>query len=194
MVSLPLYSVYWKIVIKIPGETKMKQNFLEAGKILNVHGIAGELKFEHWCDSADALKGVKTLYWDRDGEKALPLRSIRVHGRFLLLKAEGINDPETARLYKNRILYVRREDLKLPEGRVFICDLIGLPLIDVDTQTTVGTVKDVVNRGASDLYLLDLGGGREEYFPAVKDFLVNVDIEKGIYVHVPQGLFDKAEQ
>ncbi len=170
----------------------MKQQFLQAGKILNVHGIVGEVKFEHWCDGAEALRKVKEFFFDPQGERGISLRSMRPHGKFLLLKLEGIDDPETARTYKNRILYVRREDLVVEKGRVFISDLIGLPLIEEESGKVLGTVKDVVNRGAGDLYVVDLGG-REEYFPAVKEFLKKVDLERGIFVKVPLGLFDKAE-
>lgn len=170
----------------------MKRDFLEAGRILNVHGIGGEVKFEHWCDSPAVLRKVKRFFFDDRGEVSVSLCGLRQHGKFLLLKLEGINDPETARQYKNRVLYARREDLAVEKGRVFISDLIGLPLIEEETGRIVGTVKDVVNRGASDLYVVDLGG-REEYFPAVKEFIRRIDVETGIYVTVPLGLFDKAE-
>ena len=170
----------------------MKKNYLEAGRIINVHGIAGELKFEHWCDSFDSLKKVKCFYLDDEGKNEVSLVSKRIHGKFLLLKLEGINDPESARKMKNKILYVKREDITKDKDAVFICDIIGLDLIDDENSKTIGKIKDVVNRGASDLYLVDLGG-REEYFPAVKDFIVRIDTDSGVYVKVPAGLFDKAE-
>jgi len=175
-----------------PKEIKMKKAFLEAGRIINVHGIAGEVKFEHWCDGFDSLKRVKCFYLDSEGKSPVALCSKRIHGKFLLLKLEGINDPESARRMKNKILYVAREDVFKDPDSVFICDIIGLDLIDVDENKAIGKITDVVNRGASDLYLVDMGG-REEYFPAVKEFIVKIDTESGVYVKVPAGLFDKAE-
>lgn len=169
----------------------MLSPFLQVGKILNVHGIAGELKFEHWCDSPAVLSKLSCLFWDAAGQEPVRLLSCRAHGRFLLLKLEGIRDPETARLYKNRVLYASRQDLPLEPGRVFIQDLIGLPLIDQDSAQTLGTIREVVDRGAGHLYLVKLCDGREEYFPAVKEFICRVDLDKGVFVRVPKGLFDK---
>lgn len=167
----------------------MKKAFLEAGRIINTHGIRGEIKFEHWCDSPNALKKVKTLYLDSNGTKPLHISSSREHNRFLLIQFEEINDLDTASAYKQRILYVSRDDIPLPNGSVFVDDLIGLPVYNADTNAFYGKITDVFNRGAGDIY--EITNDKQTYlFPAVPEFLVNVDTDDKITILPPKGLFD----
>lgn len=172
----------------------MKKQFLEAGKVLRTHGIRGEVRFMHWCDSPEVLKKVPVLYFDSQGTKPLKIVSRRLHGDMILFGFEGYDSPESARALVNRVLFADRDQLVVPEGATFISDLIGLDLIDDADGSIIGKITDVVNRGSCDLYLVDLGGGREEYFPAVKEFIVSKDLDAGIRVRVPEGLFDGGAQ
>ena len=67
----------------------MRKEFLEAGRVVGTHGIKGELRLEPWCDSAAFLKGVHTLYWDKDGRQPVKVLHSRPHKSFLLLTLEG---------------------------------------------------------------------------------------------------------
>jgi len=170
----------------------LKKEILEAGRIINTHGVRGEIKFEHWCDSPESLKGVKLLFLDAEGQKPLHITSVRTQNKFLLIKFEEINDLNTASLYKQRTLYVSRNDIKVSDGAVFIEDLIGLPVFDSETGRLYGHIKDVFNRGAGDIYEIEAENG-SYLFPAVPEFLISVDTEKGVTIKPPKGIFDDEE-
>ena len=167
----------------------MKKKYLEAGKVQRVHGVRGEVKFAHWCDSPGVLKKITALYFDESGEKKLCVCGLREAGDALLIKFTGFDDPESARSLVNKVLYADRNELIVPDGVVFISDLIGLDLVDDSNGKVIGRITDVVNRGSCDLYLVDLGDSRQEYFPAVKEFIVKKDLDKEVRVRVPEGLF-----
>jgi 16S rRNA processing protein RimM len=77
----------------------------------------------------------------------------------------------------------------LKEGACFIADLIGLPVIDDGTGEEYGTLREVINRGASDIYVIDTPKG-ERMMPAVKEFVKRVDDQNGIFVRPIEGMFD----
>ena len=108
----------------------MPQQYLEAGKIINTFGIRGEVKLEPWCDSADFLRRIKTLYIDGKPRKVL---SAKVHKGMLLVLFEGVEDVNTAMTLKNKIVYFDRADVRLPKGRYFVQDLLGASVEDADT-------------------------------------------------------------
>ncbi len=168
----------------------MKQSYLEAGKIRNTHALRGEVKFECYLDGAKALRTVKHLYLTKGEENALKILSVRVQGDVFLLSFEGIDTVEKATLLKGKTLYASREELD-PDGKlIFFADLIGLPLIEEGTGKVYGSVVEVGSRGAGELFTVKLPDGREAYFPVVKEWIVSMDAEKGIFVHAPEGIFD----
>ena len=120
----------------------MKKQFLEAGRIVGTHGVRGEMRVEPWCDSAEFLKKLKRLYFD-EGRTDAGLVASRVHKSFLLVRLEGVENATQADLYRGRVLYLDRNDVRLPENRYFVSDLIGLSVIDDATGTVYGTVQDV---------------------------------------------------
>ena len=168
----------------------MRQEFLEAGKVRNTHALRGEVKFECWLDGQKPLDGIVFLYLSKKDGTKLKIRSCRVQGDVLLLGFEGIDTVEDAALLKGKTLYAAREELDPRGDKVFFADLIGLPLIEEGSGEVYGKVKEVTSRGASELFLVVLPDGREAYFPAVKEFLVKMDPEDGIYVRAPKGIFD----
>lgn len=119
----------------------MKKQFLEAGRIVGTHGVRGEMRVEPWCDSADFLKKVKTLYFD-GGKTDAGLLSSRVHKSLLLVRLKGVESATQADLYRGKILYLDRNDVRLPKNRYFVEDLIGLHVIDDATGAEYGTVQD----------------------------------------------------
>ena len=95
----------------------MPQQYLEAGKIINTFGIRGEVKLEPWCDSADFLRRIKTLYIDGEARKVL---SAKVHKGMLLVLFEGVEDVNHAMTLKNKIVYFDRADVRLHASGVAI--------------------------------------------------------------------------
>ena len=168
----------------------MLKQYLEAGKIVGTHGVKGELRVEPWCDSAGFLAQFHTLYWDRG---AVPVRvlSSRPHKSLLLVRIEGVNTVEQGDALRGRILYLDRRDARLPEGRWFIQDMLGLSVRDADTGKCYGTLTDVLQTGANDVYQVTAPGGREYLIPSIPQVVVRRDPEHGIMLIRPmKGIFD----
>lgn len=167
-----------------------KKEYLECGKIINTHGVKGALKIEPWCDSPEDLAGLNRVFLDNGGEMTeKKILHSSVFKQFVISEIEGVGDFDSAISLKNKILYARREDFKLEEGDHFIADLIGLEIIDANNGTVYGTLKDVVNRGASDIYVVETPAG-ERMMPAVDEFVKRIDLDNGIFVELIEGLLD----
>ncbi len=164
--------------------------FIECGKIINTHGVKGCVKAEAWCDSPEILANLPSVYMSENGQmKERKIENASLFKQFVLLTLEGICDLDAAMKLKNQTLYADRKDIPLEEGDYFICDLKGLPVLDFDTGKTYGKLIDVLNVGASDIYLIDTPKG-EVMIPAVSEFIRDIDLEKGIAVQPIPGMFD----
>ena len=128
-----------------------KKEFLEIGKIINTHGVRGEVKVDPWCDSPEDFCKIKRVYLENKTEFAVSNPRI-INGNFILCSLSGIKTLEDAVKYKNKVLYVKREDLRIPEDAVLICDLIGLPVIDRDTGKVYGKLTDVLQYTCQEVY------------------------------------------
>ncbi len=161
---------------------------------MTTHGVRGELKLYPWCDSAETLKPVKTLYLDPQGTQARAVLSVRAAKKMNIIKLEGCDSVEQARAYLDRVLYVDRSELRLPPGRYFVCDLIGLAVLDAGSGARLGEVCDVTNNGAQDLYHVRLPGGGVRMVPAVPAFIRQVDLARGeIRIQPIRGMLDDAD-
>ncbi len=152
-----------------------KQQYLEAGKIVTTHGVRGEMKVYPYCDSPEFLLNFKTFYLD--GKPVQPVE-MRVHKSMLLLRLPGIDNVDSAMGLINKVLYFDRNDVSLPQGSHFICDLIGLEVFDERLGRVIGRITDVLQRPANDVYVV-VGEGPETLIPAVKEFIVATDFETG---------------
>ena len=160
----------------------MKQKYLEAGEIVNTHGIQGEVKILPWCDGPEFLKAFKTFYIEGTPHK---VTASRVHKNMLLCKLEGIEDVNKAQTYKGKVIKIDRDSAKIAEGRVFISDLIDLPVFADGNQ--IGTLKDVYTGPANDVYIVK--GEKEYMIPAVSEFLEEVNVDEGfIKVKLLEGM------
>ena len=168
----------------------MKKQYLECGKIINTHGIAGAVKLESWCDSPEVLASLETVYFKK-GETYEPVEVLRasVFKRFVLMTLEGVTDIDAAAALKETVVYANRDELPIEEGQHFIADLVGLPVIDADSGREYGILDDVINTGASDIYVIKSEDG-EKMMPAVDEFVKEIDLERGIFVTPIEGMFD----
>ena len=168
---------------------EFKKKYLECGKIINTHGINGVVKAESWCDSPDILASLEKIFVSENGKmKKYKITDASVFKRFVLLELVGVMNIDDAEKLREKVIYLDRNDIELEEGDVFIADLIGLPVIDIDTLVEYGKLSDVINAGASDIYVIDTPNG-EAMIPAVNEFVKNIDLEKGIYVKPIEGMF-----
>ena len=168
----------------------MKQLFLEAGKVRNTHALKGEVKMECYLDTDRPLSKIRHLYLSPKGEKELTILSVRRQADVLLVLFEGFDTVEKASLLKGKTLYAAREELDPDGKKIYFADLIGLPLIEEKTGLVYGKIREVGSRGAGELFTVLLPDGREMYFPVVKEWIVQMDPEKGVFVHAPEGIFD----
>ena len=162
----------------------MKQRFLQAGQIVNTHGIQGEVKIVPWCDTPEFLCQFQTLYVD---DKPIKVRSARVHKGNVLAMLEGVSDVNAAMLLKGKTVYIDRTGVVLPEGRHFLADLMGLEVIDADSGARLGVVADILTPPAHEVYVVR--GEHEYLIPAVDEFLVETNVEGGyIKVRLIEGM------
>lgn len=161
----------------------MQSPYLECGKIVNTHGIRGEVKLMPWADSPEFLCDFDTLYIDETPVKVL---SARVHKNCVIAKLEGINDVNTAMLYKNKVVCIRRDDVELPEGAFFLADIIGLDVVD-EHGIKLGVLKDILSPSHQQVYVVE--GERTIMIPVVPEFILETNIEAGyIKVHLIEGM------
>ena len=161
----------------------MKQQYQEAGKITNTHGVRGEVRITPWADSAAFLRGFRTFYID--GQPVRVLRS-RVHKNQLIAQLEGYDDVNAAMTLKNKVIHIDRADAKLPEGRFFLQDLLGMRVVS-DAGEALGELADVLDLPQGSVYVVR--GTREILIPDVPEFLLNIDAERGeITVHLLEGM------
>ena len=152
----------------------MKQQYLEAGQIVNTHGIRGEVRILPWTDTPDFLRKFKTLYVDG---KAMQVLSASVHKQQVIVRFSGIDDINAAMPLKGKTVYIDRADVKLPKGRFFIQDILGAEVI-TETGETIGKLTDVLDLPGGAVY--EVRGEAEHLSAAVREFVREVDVEAGI--------------
>ncbi len=161
---------------------------IETGKIVNTHGVKGELKVVPWADAPTVFENFKTLIIDN---VPYSVRSVRFQGQNVLLKLEGIHDMSTAEGLKNKIVYANREDFHLPDGTYFITDLLGLTVVEYESGTELGKITQVLSTGANDVYEVSCPDGKKHYIPAIKECIRATDLDaKVMRIHVMEGLLD----
>lgn len=163
----------------------MKNQFLEAGEIVNTHGVKGEVKIMPWADSPEFLCQFDTFYMDG---KAIKVLSSRPHKAMVLAQLEGVDTVEKAMRLKGKVLSIDRTGVELPDGRHFLADLMGLTVLDNATGEELGTIEDILTPPAHEVYVVR-GKGKEYMIPAVDAFLAETNVEGGyIRVNLIEGM------
>ena len=166
-------------------------HWMEAGQVAGVHGVRGELKVRPWCDGADFLLPFQryALELPNAGEKRVRcVEGARAHQGFLLLKLEGTDTREDAQALRGSVLYFDRAEAELPEGKHFLSDLMGLVAFDEDGNE-IGTLTEVIQPPAHDVYRITGPDGAEHWVPAVPEFVKRVDLEnRRVVVALIEGM------
>lgn len=168
------------------------EDLLKVGIISSTHGIKGEVKVFPTTDDPQRFKKLKNILLDSGKEKRnLKIQSVKFFKQFVILKFEEIDDINDIEKYKGSSLYVTRDQaVKLQKDEYFIADLIGLTVI-AEEEKLEGTLKDVMETEANDVYVIELTDGRELLLPAIKECVLSVDIEKGeMQIRLLDGLLD----
>ena len=165
----------------------MLKQYLEVGKVTNTHGIMGEVRVQPWADSPEFLCKFKTLYVD-SAYIPYKVERARPHKNMAIVKFEGVTDVPSALAMRNAILYIDRNDAKLPEGSFFLADLYGMEARDAATGKVLGKIADVLTLPANNVYVIK-GGEREWMIPAVPTFIAETNVEEGyLLVNLMEGL------
>lgn len=169
----------------------MVKRYLQVGRIVSTHGVRGELRVQPWCDTPDYLCRFSTLYFDGEGREGRRVRSCRPHGNITLLELEGVDSLEDANTLRGRILYMDRTESGIGENEWFIEDLLGCRVVDEADGRLYGTLKEVSQTGANDVWHILASDGREYLLPAIPDVVRRVTPEAEEIAITPlKGIFD----
>ncbi len=166
------------------------EQMLQVGVITATHGIRGEVKVYPTTDDATRFDDLKRVILDA-GKQQIPLeiQSVKYFKQFVILKFKGIDNINDIERYKRCPLLINREDaVDLEEDEYFISDIMGMEVYTED-GSLFGTLKDVMETGANDVYVIDSKDHGEVLIPAIKECILNVDEEAGkITIHLMEGL------
>lgn len=168
------------------------ENLLRVGVITSTHGVRGEVKVFPTTDDMNRFKKLKTVILDTGKEhKTLNIESVKFFKNMVILKFKGFDNINDVEMWRQKDLLITRDQaVKLSPDENFIVDLIGLTVM-TDEGEILGVMKDVLQTGANDVYIVKMADGKEVLLPAIKDCILNVDLEKGeMLVHVLDGLLD----
>ena len=168
------------------------EDLLQVGIITSSHGVRGEVKVYPTTDDPRRFRRLKEVVLDTGREKLnLEIEGVKFFKQFVILKFKGLDNINDIEKYRQKSLYVTRKNaVRLQRDEYFIADLIGLKVQDED-GAELGTVKDVIETGANDVYEVEMADGRSLLLPAIKQCILNVDVENGMMqVHVLEGLLD----
>lgn len=165
------------------------EQFFQVGVISSTHGIRGEVKVFPTTDDAGRFQDLKRVILDA-GKEQIPLeiQNVKFFKQFVILKFKGIDNINDIERYKGRPLLVSREDaVELEEDEYYIADLIGMEVRTDEGE--VGTLKDVIETGANEVYVVEFETYGEVLIPAIHECILNVDIENmQMVVHLLEGL------
>lgn len=146
----------------------MKLQYLEAGEIVNTHGIRGEMKILPWADSPEFLLDFNRI---RIAGKDYIVEECRVQKTCNLLKIKGIDTVEDAQLFRGKVVEIYREDA--PADIIFAAELIGVDVLE--NGTAIGKITDVLDYPGNKVYVVE--GEHRYMIPAVKAFVLSTDID-----------------
>ena len=168
------------------------EDLLQVGIITSSHGVRGEVKVYPTTDDPRRFRRLKEVVLDTGKEKMnLEIEGVKFFKQFVILKFKGLDNINDIERYRQKSLYVTRKNaVRLQRDEYFIADLIGLKVQDEDGKE-LGTVKDVIETGANDVYEVEMADGKSLLLPAIKQCILNVDVENGtMQVYVLEGLLD----
>ena len=167
----------------------MKKEFLEVGKFVGTHGVRGMVRIQPWSDDGAFLAQFKKFYLEI-GKTKIEMSKITPHGNVVIAQIKGVNTIEDAEKLRGHVLYLKRDDALLPEGRYFVSEIIGANVFDADTNALLGTLTDVSPTGANDVWHIEKDG-KEYLVPAIPDVIVSVDVNTDTVTIRPlKGIFD----
>ena len=173
----------------------MKKEYIECGRICTAHGVVGQLKVEHWCDSPKVLAKQKAVFLrGRDGAYTeREVLAASVAAQFVIMTLEGVDTREDAQAMRGQTLYLHRDSIPVPKGAMLIADMIGLPVYHAESGERLGEIVDVDDTKAGRLYSIKTEGG-VVLLPGVDEFVKEISEEGGMKVLPIPGFFDEGDE
>lgn len=168
------------------------ENFLRVGVISSSHGLRGEVKVYPTTDDVDRFNNLKNVILQTGQDDInLEIQGVKFFKNMVILKFKGFDSINDIEKYKGKDLLITRDQaVELGPDENFIVDLIGLQVVTEDGEE-LGILTDVIKTGANDVYEVKTANGKEVLLPAIKECVLNVDLESGIItVHIMDGLLD----
>lgn len=165
---------------------------LRVGVISSTHGVRGEVKVFPTTDDVKRFNRLKKVLLDTGKETlTLEIENVKFFKQFAILKFKGIDNIDDIEKYKGKPLFVERANaVRLRKNEYYIADLKGLRVID-EAGEDFGILRDVMETGANDVYVVDRPDGKEVLLPAIRECILKVDLEQGVMqVHIMDGLLD----
>ncbi len=166
------------------------EDLLKVGVITTTHGVRGEVKVFPTTDNAERFLELEYVLLDTGRElRRLDIKNVRFFKNLVILKFDGIDNINDIEKYKGKDLWIPREEAQeLGEDEYYIADLQGLNVV-LEDGTGFGTLRDVMETGANDVYIIDSNEHGEVLLPAIKECILDVDLEKNtMTVHLMKGL------
>ena len=168
------------------------EELFRVGVISNTHGISGEVKVYPTTDNVRRFDDLKEVILDTGKEQLiLHVTSVKYFKNMVILKFKEFDNINDIIPYKGMDLLVTRENaIPLEEGEYYIADIIGSKVI-TDEDKILGTLTDVLQTGANDVYVVKTKDGKEVLLPSIEECILDRDIEnKIVKVHIMKGLLD----
>jgi len=162
--------------------------YLLVGNLGRPHGLQGEILMQPITDFPERLKQGATVHLGRDRTRTT-IVGVRQHADGLLLHFQGIDSRDAAALHRNQQVWVLTRDRPpLPSGHFYHHELLGLPVVD-DAFGHIGTLAEILQTGANDVYVVQDDAGREVLLPAVAGVVLDLNPKLGVIrVRIPKGI------
>lgn len=156
-----------------------KLTHFKIGQIVKTQGLKGEVRVYSTTDDIYRFDDLNTFYIGKDFDTEYKVERVRYKGNLVIMKIKGIDTVEMAEKLRNKNVYVSREESRdLEEDEFFIADMIGIKVYTVNGEY-VGTLDDVLQYSANDVYVIKGEDDKEYLIPAVMKFVPEIDIEEG---------------
>lgn len=165
--------------------------YIKVGRIINTHGIRGELKVFPLTDNLDRFDDLKIVYIGNNKEK-VEIEQVKYHKGLAIIKLKEFHNINQVLKFKDDFLYIDVEDkVELPEDHYFIFDIVDCNVYDTKGRK-IGVVTDVLQYTSNDVYVVkDMEKNKEYLIPAVKEFVVDIDVEnKKIIIDPIEGMIE----
>jgi len=168
------------------------EDLLQVGVITSTHGVRGEVKVFPTTDDVRRFKRLKEVILDTGKEQlVLEIEGVKFFKQFVILKFKGYDNMDDVEKFRQKSLLVTRKNaVRLNRNEYFVADLIDINVFD-DNGQELGVLTDVIATGANDVYEIKMLSGKEILLPAIKQCILDVDIEgRKMTVHLLEGLLD----